>query len=120
MKLTKKIYQTKETEKIIDRGFSETKITVKKLSTSEFFRQYKSLFFDIPKVGMDSHQTLIEESTMYISDDNDYVSSKDQQIEELNQKILSLESALADLKVSTAVKDVIKDVKDFNKFNPNN
>ena len=34
MKLVKKIYQTKETEKIIDRGFSETKITIKKLSTS--------------------------------------------------------------------------------------
>ena len=32
MKLIKKIYQTKETEKIIDRNFSETKITVKKLS----------------------------------------------------------------------------------------
>ena len=119
MKLIKKIYQTKETEKIIDRNFSETKITVKKLSNSEFFRQYKRLFFDIPKVGMNSHQTLIEESTMYISDDNDYSSPKDVQIEELNQKILSLESALADLKVSSAIKDVVKDVKDFNKFNPN-
>ena len=41
MKLIKKIYQTKETEKIIDRNFSETKITVKKLSNSEYFRQYK-------------------------------------------------------------------------------
>ena len=55
-----------------------------------------------------------------LSDDNDYASPKDVQIEELQQKILSLESALADLKVSEAVKDVIKDVKDFNKFNPNN
>ena len=119
MRLTKTIFQTKETEKIIDRNFSEVKIEHKKISTADFFKQYKRLFFDIPKTGIDSHQSLIEESTSYISDNDDFVNSKDQQIEELNQKISSLELALADLKVSTTVKDVIKNVKDFNKFNPN-
>ena len=118
MKLTKTIYQTKETEKIIDRNFSEVKIVHKKLSIADFFKQYKRLFFDIPKVGLDSHQVLIEESTSYISDNDDFTSSKDEEIEELKLKISSLEGALADLKVSSAVKDVIKDVKDFNKFNP--
>ena len=118
MKLIKKIYQTEETEKIIDRNFSEVKAEHKKLSTQEFFKHYKRLFFDIPKTGLNSHQSLIEESTTYISDNDDFVSSKDEQIEELKQKIISLETTLADQKVSKAVNDVMKDVKDFNKFNP--
>ena len=63
MKLTKTVFNNIELSNTIDRSFKEVKKEPDKVSISKFFEQYRILFFDIPNIGTESHQTLIDNST---------------------------------------------------------
>ena len=39
------------------------------ISIEQFFEYYDELFFDIPKTGVNSHNTLIRQSTEYVGDE---------------------------------------------------
>jgi len=97
MKLTKKYYKAKSTDKIIDRSFSELKKEEEKISIFKFFQHYGKLFYEIPKVGSQSHSVLFQRSGDYL--DNP-ANSKEKKIRELQNKIIELEAQIADLKIT--------------------
>ena len=99
MKLVKTVYNTKELSdsKAINRSFSELKKEPDKLSISKFFEQYRALFFDIPRTGTESHQTLIDNSSEVLGNS---FSSKDEEINNLRNKIIELEKQIADLNIN--------------------
>ena len=51
----------------LDTGFSEFN-KPKNQSIDKFFKDYEELFYDIPRDGITSHKTLIEQSTYKLSD----------------------------------------------------
>tara|TARA_Y100000592_G_scaffold83426_1_gene133246 strand:+ start:44 stop:1414 length:1371 start_codon:yes stop_codon:yes gene_type:complete len=89
VELQKRHYGTKDASQLLDRSFSELTKTRDGISSANFFNLYRELFFDIPKVGENSHTTLMLESKEYI---NDYVDPKDDKIEQLLDRIIELET----------------------------
>ena len=94
MKLTKKTFLTTEAEKKIDRSFSELVKTQTTITISGFFEMYNSIFFRIPKRGVNSHATLYEQSGNYIANPQN---SKDKKIKDLNKEVQDLQSKISDL-----------------------
>ena len=97
MKLTKTVFNNIELSNTIDRSFKEVKKEPDKVSISKFFERYRILFFDIPNVGTESHQTLIDNSTEKIGIPG---STKDDELNRLNNKIIELETELANLSLN--------------------
>jgi hypothetical protein len=89
VELQKRHYGTKDASQLLDRSFSELTKTRDGISPANFFNLYRELFFDIPKVGENSHTTLMLESKEYI---NDYVDPKDDQIQQLIDRVIELET----------------------------
>ena len=67
-------------EKKVDVSISELKPQSPPIDIQGFFKQYRKLFFDIPKEGITSHDTLIRESMDYYTD---FTDPKDEQIIDL-------------------------------------
>ena len=101
MKLNKKYYTAKSTDKILDRSFKELKKEEDKMSVFKFFQHYNKLFFEIPKTGPQSHNTLLERSNNYLDDPTN---SKDKKITELKNKIIELEAEILDLQIALDIK----------------
>ena len=89
VELQKRHYGTKDASQLLDRSFSELTKTRDGISPANFFNLYRELFFDIPKVGENSHTTLMLDSKEYI---NDYVDPKDDQIQQLIDRVIELET----------------------------
>ena len=62
IKLTKTIYSAKSTEGLIDRSFSEFFKTKNPVDINKFFSLYNELFYEIPKQGDKSHESIIKQS----------------------------------------------------------
>ena len=90
--LNKKIYGKKTYSTVIDKEFTEFGSIDTSLTPSEFFQQYRKLFYDIPKDGANSHKTIIMESTSYIGD---FLDERDVEIVELVSTIVELEKKLS-------------------------
>lgn len=72
--LTRVVYNKTDYQKTIDTSFNELlpPVTVEEedtITVEQFFNYYNQLFFDIPKTGVNSHNTLIQESTEYVGDE---------------------------------------------------
>ena len=78
--LEKKVYNNKKSSDFMNTSFSELIKSNPNYTIPKFFEIYNDLFYDIPKKGNKSHQSLIEQSKEYI---DNYVSPKDNQIEDL-------------------------------------
>jgi hypothetical protein len=112
LNLSKKIYSKNQYDKVIDTDFSQlasspsladvdANIVSPAASISEFFANYKQIFFTIPKLGAtDSHEYLAKTSLEYIgttpisSEINaliDEINILQQQNLELNQQIIDLQ-----------------------------
>ena len=89
VELQKRHYGTEDASQLLDRSFSELTKTRDGISPANFFNLYRELFYDIPKVGENSHTTLMLESREYI---NDYVDPSEDQIQELLERIVELET----------------------------
>ena len=99
IKLTKKVYDKQSANDLFNMSFSElgnsnnsTSNTNLKNRLNQLFTLYNDLFYNIPKLGTQSHTTLFQQSRDYIGD---YVDSKDEEIEGLIDKIVDLEQKLA-------------------------
>jgi len=100
IKLTKKVYDKQSANDLFNMSFSElgnsnnsTSNTNLKNRLNQLFTLYNDLFYNIPKLGTQSHTTLFQQSRDYIGD---YVDSKDEEIEGLIDKIVDLEQKLSD------------------------
>ena len=99
IKLTKKVYDKQSANDLFNMSFSElgnsnnsTSNTNLKNRLNQLFTLYNDLFYNIPKLGTQSHTTLFQQSRDYIGD---YVDRKDEEIEGLIDKIVDLEQKLA-------------------------
>lgn len=103
--LDKEVYNRGQYEQVIDTSFSqlvppENSIPEEQLPTvSEFFQDYDSLFFQIPKTGENSHEELIIRSTDYIGYQplNDEIIALTEEITSLREQLLEARKQLADL-----------------------
>ncbi len=78
-------------DKSIDRTFSELIPKLELVSVDQFFDYYNQLFYDIPKNGVTSHKTLIDQSTEFYGN---YKDPKDDLIKNLEKQILDLNNQL--------------------------
>ena len=99
IKLIKKVYDKQSVNDLLNASFSELGNSNNSVSNTnlrnrlnQLFTLYNDLFYDIPKIGTQSHTTLFQQSRDYIGD---YVDSKDEEIEGLIDKIVELEQKLA-------------------------
>ncbi len=93
--LNKKVYNKDNYQKTIDTTFNEllpptspegeTSI----LTIEQFFQVYNELFFEIPKTGINSHNTLIQQSKEYVGDEQ-----RDEELEALIQEVNNLRAQL--------------------------
>jgi len=82
--LNKKVYKNKQTTDFINTSFSELIKSNPNYNVSKFFEVYNDLFYDIPKKGEKSHNSLILQSQEYI---NDYIDPKELTIEKLLEEL---------------------------------
>ena len=66
--LNKKVYKNKQTTDFINTSFSELIKSNPNYTIPKFFEVYENLFYDIPKKGEKSHNSLIVQSQEYIND----------------------------------------------------
>jgi len=99
IRLKKKIYDKTSAGDLLDNSFSEIINSKDFISNTNLdnninrlFTLYNDLFYDIPKIGQQSHTTLFQQSRDYIGD---YVDSKDEEIEALIDQIVDLEQKLS-------------------------
>lgn len=94
--LNKTVFNKSDYQKTIDTSFNELLPPVVEaeedtITVEQFFTYYDQLFFDIPKTGVNSHNTLIQQSTEYVGDEQ-----TNTEIEALVQEIDSLRAQLLD------------------------
>ena len=92
--LNREIYSRKGFNQTVGVDFEEFSKKEDTFSVTQFFQLYNALFFDIPRIGAESHYTIKRRSSEFIrgfSADND---PKDDTIDNLNNKVLELEQQL--------------------------
>ena len=99
IRLNKKVYDKSTAGDLLNRSFSEIigpndviNNTNLDINIKRLFNLYNDLFYDIPKVGQQSHTTLFQQSRDYIGN---FTDSKDDEIESLLDKIIELEEKLS-------------------------
>lgn len=102
--LNTQAYSKRQYENTIDTEFSQLVSPslddiVEELPTvEEFFQDYDSLFFEIPKTGENSHETLITRSTEYIGFQplGDEIKALTEEITSLRQQLLEARQQLSE------------------------
>ena len=92
--LNREIYSRKGFNQTVGVNFEEFSKKEDTFSVTQFFQLYNALFFDIPRIGVESHNAIKRRSSEFIrgfSADND---PKDDTIDNLNNKVLELEQQL--------------------------
>jgi len=87
----KKIYSKTTLNSKINNSFSELTKPPVSIDIPRFFKTYSEIFYDLPKEGINSHTSLIKESTDFV---RNYIDPKDSIIEGLEQQIIDLERQL--------------------------
>lgn len=107
--LTRTVYSKDDYQKTIDTSFNEllpvSPVEEEDIITVEqFFNYYSQLFFDIPKTGVNSHNTLIQESTEYVGDEqtNAEVEALVQEVNSLRAQLLETQTELTELQQTNA------------------
>jgi len=103
--LNKEVYDKEQYEKVIDTSFTQLVDPVvidDELilpTVEEFFQDYNDLFFEIPKTGDNSHETLIVQSTEYIgySPINEEITALTEEITSLREQLLEARQQLAEI-----------------------
>ena len=108
--LSKTVYSKNQYERVIDTSFTqlvepepETVIITPTISIAEFFQNYQTLFFEIPKFGnINSHEYLIKTSQQYAGDfsNDDTIQALIEEITQLRQENLELQQQLLDQNIN--------------------
>ena len=107
--LRKQVYPKSEVNNVIDTNFTEFTLpniqTVVTASVEEFFTQYQTLFYQIPKFGAtNSHEYLIKTSGEYIGltiPTSDTIQALIDEINQLRQENIQLQTQ----QISTSLQD---------------
>lgn len=107
--LNRVVYDKDKYQKTIDTSFNELlpPVIVEEedtITVEQFFNYYNQLFFDIPKTGINSHNTLIQESTEYVGNEqvNDEINAYIQEINSLREQLLETQTELTGLQQTNA------------------
>jgi hypothetical protein len=102
--LNKNVFAKDQYEKVIDTSFTQlvqpaaTSLVVPpSISVAEFFTNYQTLFFEIPKYGAtNSHEYLIKTSQAYAGDFNndDTIQALTEEVTSLRQENLTLQQQI--------------------------
>jgi hypothetical protein len=102
--LNKSVFEKRQYEKVIDTSFTQlvqpavtSSVVAPSISIAEFFTNYQTLFFEIPKYGTtNSHEYLIKTSQEYAGDFNndDTVQALIEEVTQLRQENLDLQQQI--------------------------
>ena len=102
--LSKTVFEKRQYQKVIDTSFSQlvqpeatASVVAPTISVAEFFSNYQSLFFEIPKFGdINSHEYLIKTSQQYVGDfaNDDTIQALIEEITQLRSENLTLQQQL--------------------------
>ena len=102
--LKKSVFEKRQYEKVIDTSFTQlvqpaatSSVVAPSISIAEFFTNYQTLFFEIPKYGtVNSHEYLIKTSQEYAGDFNndDTVQALIEEVTSLRQENLDLQQQI--------------------------
>lgn len=102
--LSKTVYNKNQYERVIDTSFTQlvqpqvtASFVAPSISIAEFFTNYQTLFFEIPKFGdINSHEYLIKTSQQYAGDfsNDDTIQALIEEITQLRQENLDLQQQL--------------------------
>jgi len=103
--LVKSTFNKDQYVETIDTSFTQlvdpavADVNVATPTVEEFFQDYNTLFFDIPKTGDNSHETLIIQSTEYIeySPINEEITALTEEITSLREQLLEARQQLEEL-----------------------
>lgn len=105
--LNKQVFEKQQYQQVINTSFTELTVgtettapTTPTLTVSEFFNQYSTLFYQIPKTGdTNSHEYLVKQSNEYIggSQTNEEVTALLQEVTALREENLQLQEQLINL-----------------------
>lgn len=108
--LNKIVYNKDDYQKTIDTSFnellplSEVGEGTPSITIEQFFQYYNTLFFDIPKTGENSHNTLIQQSSEYVGNEqtNEELDALFREVTNLRQELLETQTELSDLREQNA------------------
>jgi hypothetical protein len=102
--LNKSVFEKRQYEKVIDTSFTQlvqpavtSSVVAPSISIAEFFTNYQTLFFEIPKYGTtNSHEYLIKTSQEYAGDFNndDTIQALIEEVTQLRQENLDLQQQI--------------------------
>jgi hypothetical protein len=104
LNLNKTLFDKIKYSRTIDNSFKELlppplEEIVETLTIEEFFEAYNNLFFEIPKTGLNSHNTLIQKSSEYIGDEqtNEELDALYAEVTALREQLLETQKELSDI-----------------------
>jgi len=102
--LNKSVFEKRQYERVIDTSFTQlvqpaatNSVVPPSISVAEFFTNYQTLFFEIPKYGTtNSHEYLIKTSQEYAGDFNndDTIQALIEEVTQLRQENLALQQQI--------------------------
>jgi len=102
--LNKSVFEKRQYEKVIDTSFTQlvqpavtSSVVAPSISIAEFFTNYQTLFFEIPKYGaVNSHEYLIKTSQEYAGNFNndDTIQALIEEVTQLRQENLDLQQQI--------------------------
>tara|TARA_Y100000385_G_scaffold285949_1_gene346878 strand:+ start:2868 stop:3239 length:372 start_codon:yes stop_codon:yes gene_type:complete len=109
IELNKTLFDKIKYPKTIDTSFKELlpapqEEPVKILTINEFFEAYDNLFFEIPKTGLNSHNTLIQKSSEYVGNEqtNEELDALYAELASLREQLLETQKDLSALQQNQA------------------
>lgn len=102
--LNKSVFEKRQYERVIDTSFTQlvqpaatSSVVSPSISVAEFFTNYQTLFFEIPKYGnTNSHEYLIKTSQAYAGEFNndDTIQALIEEVTQLRQENLALQQQI--------------------------
>ena len=120
--LQRQVFSKRQVDNVVDTSFTQLTTSTPTvtssvfLSVSEFFDQYRILFFEIPKFGdTDSHEYLVKTSGEYIGgqETNETIQALIEEITQLRQENLELQQQI--IRSSTSqVANALQNIQNLN------
>jgi hypothetical protein len=120
--LQRQVFSKRQVDNVVNTSFTQlttstpTVTSSVSLSVSEFFDQYRILFFEIPKFGdTDSHEYLVKTSGEYIGgqETNETIQALIEEITQLRQENLELQQQI--IRSSTSqVANALQNIQNLN------